>query len=181
MTLDDASTVPKSPVLKKPPVLKQRLGQQRHRSHKRFAALLVAVLVVVVVFQYGVLGPARHVGLVPTAEPFTELFFVHPTSLPTTTSTTTALKLSFVIANHEGATRTYHWSATFVAGAVRERLVSGATTLSAGRSRSILTRVTPSTAGTGLLEVDLASPAQGIDFHLSVVAPRPIGPGSHHL
>jgi hypothetical protein len=130
---------------------------------------LVLVATVVVVFQYALLGPARHLGLVPEAQRFTELAFVTPSQLPSSAVPGVPLHLAFSITNREGQSRTYRWSAILREGTSQATLAGGEVLVKASHTTEVPFAIAlkgPLRAPAEI-SVSLASPQEAIFVHVS--------------
>lgn len=136
-------------------------------SYLCYGLILAGVIAAVLAFQYLGLGSARRAAIVPRADGFTELYFIHPESLPYVVAPGRALRFEFVIDNREGRRFGYHWAASLAADGGRSQLVSGAVTLKNGGSARVPVVVQmPYFTGFGKVAVHLRAPDQAINFHV---------------
>lgn len=134
----------------------------------RIAVAILIVLALLVIFQYATNGPDHRSGLVANRQVFTELYFSQPNSLPTVLKNN-QIKVSFVIANHQGARHLYNWTADFVQGGIHHRLANGSAEVKNNDLKLIPVVIVPSgITGAGLFVVALSSPRQMIDFHMTI-------------
>ncbi len=142
-------------------------------SYRPFAYVLAAAVALLLLLQYAGLASARSLGLIATPERFTELSFAHPTSLPSVLASSGTISFYFVVANREGADRTYAWSATYSTARSHGVLATGDTPVPTGSSRSVAVEVAaPSAHGATTVSVRLAAPRESIDFHVDIVGAR---------
>lgn len=138
-------------------------------GYLRIAVAFLVVVILLVIFQYGIRGAARQAGIVASPQGFTALYFSQPNALPNVLKQN-RLNVNFVIANHEGTDRVYGWTVNFVQGAVRDQLDSGSTNV---RNNSVqlvsLVLIPGRVTGVGIVNVTLSSPHQSINFHLNIV------------
>ncbi|MCU1495366.1 MAG: hypothetical protein JWO62_3130 [Acidimicrobiaceae bacterium] len=141
----------------------------RRGVYLRLLVPLVAVLALLIAFQYAGLGLARRLGIVAGHQRFTELYFVHPGKLPSSANIARPLRFAFVIDNREGVRRRYHWTVKLVEAGTSVLMKSGSTTLAnEGSVRVTIDQPPPSLVGTGTIVVTLDSPAEHLDFHVQV-------------
>lgn len=141
--------------------------RDRHRAYTTIAIATVVVVGLLLVLQYAGLGLAGRLSLVARPEQFTELYFPHPATLPTTSRPGRPQRLAFVIADHEGSRRHYRWSVFFATGSPRRRLASGSVVLDNLQSDQVVRDVRlPHFSGRGTIEVRLTSPVERIDYHI---------------
>ena len=153
-----------------PPDGPGRHGRWRALLRSRYGLLAAsgaAVALLLVVFQFGLQGAARRLGVVPRPEHFTELFFTSSTRLPDLAAGR-PLRLSFVIDNREGTAWTYHWSVVARGAAFDSILARGSVELAPSRaSHTIVDVPAARLAGSRRVEVRLAHPDEAIDLHLA--------------
>lgn len=145
-----------------------RRAQRRIRRgvYRRFSVALLAVLVLLVLFQYPGHALASRLGIVSTPQRFTELYFVDPAHLPDA-ATSGFLQFAFVIHNSERSRWIYSWSVLALAGKHRTQLTSGTSRLEDGRSSELHVIIAAARLrGMSMVEVRLHLPSQSIDLHL---------------
>jgi len=150
-------------------ILPATLPALQARRLKPVSIALVVAAVVVLVFQFGLLGVARHLGLVPEAQRFTEMAFATPSRLPSTATPGTAVQLSFVITNQEGEKYTYRWDATLHEGTTATALASGQVTIAAAKSSQVPLVFVPkhALAAPAEISISLARPSEQLTVHLT--------------
>lgn len=153
-----------------PPDGPGRHGRWRALLRSRYGLLAAsgaAVALLLVVFQFGLQGAARRLGVVARPQHFTELFFTSSTRVPDLAAGR-ALRLSFVIDNREGTAWTYHWSVVGLGAAFDSILARGSVELAPSRaSRTTVDVPAAKLAGSNRVEVRLRQPDQAIDLHLA--------------
>lgn len=152
----------------------EKVGERPGRvGTYRIAVAILIVLVLLVIFQYAMNGPDHRSGLVANRQVFTELYFSQPNSLPTVLKHN-QINVSFVIANYQGASHLYNWTADFVQGGIHHHLARGSVDVRNRDQQLIPVVVVPSgITGAGLFVVTLSSPHQMIDFHLTILSGIP--------
>lgn len=92
-------------------------GNQNNRHTGRWITIsIVAVFcVALLVYQFraAIYNELNGLKLIPTPERFSELYFINPESLPSSTTAGKTVSFSFAISNAEGVTTTYPYSVYF--------------------------------------------------------------------
>jgi hypothetical protein len=104
-------------------------------------------------------------GIAAPSEPYTELAFTSPTTLPDAPRDG-AVPVSFWVHNVEGASRSYEWTATVhVPGGASRPAASGRLTLADGASRTVTTTVPVACTGRrDRIDVSIGGPHRTIGF-----------------
>jgi len=160
---------PSGAVLPEKDIVPRTLPPLKARRLRPIATVLVVSAALVLIFQFGLLGPARHLGLVPEPQQFTELAFAAPAALPSSAVPGSPLALTFVITNEEGKSYTYHWDATLREGQITMALSAGEVTVAASKSAQVPFVFVPKRVLTSPAEISiaLAHSSEQLTVHLS--------------
>lgn len=125
------------------------------------------MIVLLLLFQYAGRDLERRLGVLPTVQHFTELYFLHPAELPSTVMSGHSVRFSFVIENLEGRSFIYHWSVVAETGARKIPVETNSAHITDGQSRIVNVSLPPQRLHkVTTLEVRLTDPVQAIDIHL---------------
>lgn len=137
-------------------------------GYGRLGVVAAGVVALALLFQFPAHALERRLGVLPVSEPFTELYFAHPTDLPARAGAGRLVSLPFVLDNREGRSYLYRWSVVAVAGTRRRLLERGSARVANGRSTLVPLEISGGRlSGSSTVEIRLERPTQSIDVHLA--------------